>query len=36
MVATVLKLTAEEVTLDLNHELAGKHLTFEVELVSLN
>ena len=35
MVATVIKLTPEEVTLDLNHELAGKTLTFDVELMEL-
>jgi FKBP-type peptidyl-prolyl cis-trans isomerase 2 len=27
--------TSGEVTIDLNHELAGKHLTFDVTLLSL-
>ena len=35
MIASVLKLTEKEVTLDLNHELAGKALTFDVELMEL-
>ena len=35
MVAKVIKMTDKEVTLDLNHELAGKPLTFDVELVEL-
>ncbi|KAG1665390.1 hypothetical protein FOA52_015800 [Chlamydomonas sp. UWO 241] len=34
MIAKVEKVTDTEVTLDLNHELAGQHLTFEVELMS--
>lgn len=33
--ARVTVVGADEVTLDLNHELAGKHLTFDVNLVSL-
>lgn len=33
--ARVTGITEEGVTLDLNHELAGKHLTFDVKLVSL-
>ena len=32
----MLKLSEKEVTLDLNHELAGKALTFDVELVELS
>ena len=36
MVAKVMKVTDKEVTLDLNHELAGKALTFDVELVELS
>ncbi len=31
--ATVAKIDSENITLDLNHELAGKHLNFDVELV---
>eukprot|EP00882_Tetradesmus_deserticola_P020516 GHRQ01022165.1.p1 GENE.GHRQ01022165.1~~GHRQ01022165.1.p1 ORF type:complete len:283 (+),score=139.55 GHRQ01022165.1:360-1208(+) len=33
--ARVTSLGEQEVTLDLNHELAGRHLTFEVELLTL-
>ncbi|BDD00106.1 peptidyl-prolyl cis-trans isomerase [Persicobacter psychrovividus] len=31
----VVALTADSVTLDQNHALAGKHLTFEIELLAL-
>lgn len=34
-VAVVTELTAETVTVDANHELAGQALTFQVELVSI-
>lgn len=33
--ANVTAVADDAVTLDLNHELAGKHLTFDVELLSL-
>ena len=33
--ATILDITPEEVTFDLNHPLAGKSLTFEVEILSV-
>lgn len=32
----ITKLTASHITLDANHPLAGKDLTFEIELVSVN
>ncbi|EFJ40180.1 hypothetical protein VOLCADRAFT_109463 [Volvox carteri f. nagariensis] len=35
MIATVKSVDKEKVTLDLNHELAGKPLTFDVELMKL-
>ncbi|KAG2492468.1 hypothetical protein HYH03_009409 [Edaphochlamys debaryana] len=35
MVAMVKSVDSEKITLDLNHELAGKALTFDVELVKL-
>jgi peptidylprolyl isomerase len=35
MMVTVSELTETEVTLDANHALAGKDLTFELELVSI-
>jgi len=35
MVATVTEVTDEKVTLDANHPLAGKDLTFEIELMEL-
>lgn len=35
MPAVVTAITPDAITLDLNHELAGKHLTFDVQLVSL-
>ena len=34
--AVVTAISAESVTVDANHELAGKALTFEVELVSID
>ncbi len=34
--ATVTKITADGVTVDANHELAGKALNFEVQLVSID
>lgn len=36
MVATVTEVTDEKVTLDANHPLAGKDLTFEIELMELS
>ena len=33
--ATIAEVTAEKVVVDANHELAGKSLTFEIELVSV-
>lgn len=35
MVATVTAVTAETVTIDANHPLAGQDLTFEIELLEL-
>ena len=35
-VATVLEITDSEVTVDANHPLAGKDLTFEIEVVEIN
>jgi len=35
MVATVAEVTEEKVVLDANHPLAGKDLTFEIELMEL-
>ncbi|KAG1665394.1 hypothetical protein FOA52_015804 [Chlamydomonas sp. UWO 241] len=35
MIAKVEKVTDTEITLDLNHELAGQHLTFDVELMAV-
>jgi peptidylprolyl isomerase len=34
-IATITEVTADTVTLDANHELAGKALTFEIELVEI-
>lgn len=36
LVVTVTKVTDEKVTLDANHPLAGKDLTFELELVDID
>ncbi len=35
MVATIVEVGEEEVVLDLNHPLAGKELTFEVECLEV-
>ena len=36
MDVTITEVTADEVTLDANHPLAGKALTFEIEIVGVN
>ena len=36
LVVTVTAVTADNITIDGNHELAGKDLTFEITLVELN
>jgi len=36
MPVTVVDMTAEKIVLDANHELAGKDLIFDIELVSIN
>lgn len=36
MDVTITEVTDEEITLDANHPLAGKALTFEIEVVSVN
>ena len=36
MDVTITEVTDEEITLDANHPLAGKELTFEIEIVSVN
>ena len=35
MVLTVNDITDENITLDANHELAGKDLIFEIELIEI-
>ena len=34
--ATITEVTAEQVTIDLNHPLAGQSLTFEIEIVGIS
>ena len=36
MTVTVVEVTETEVTLDANHPLAGKDLTFDIEIISIN
>ena len=36
MTVTVVEVTETEVTLDAHHPLAGKHLTFDIVIVSIN
>ena len=36
MDVTITEVGADEITLDANHPLAGKTLTFEIEIVSVN
>ena len=36
MPALIVKITDTEVTLDLNHPLAGKNLTFKIKIISIN
>jgi len=36
LIVTVSDISETEVTIDANHELAGKDLTFEIEIVSIN
>ena len=36
MTVTVVEVTETEVTLDANHPLAGKDLTFDIEILSIN
>jgi FKBP-type peptidyl-prolyl cis-trans isomerase 2 len=36
MAATITKKTDKEITLDMNHELAGKSLTFDITIKSIN
>lgn len=36
MPVTVVEITEEKIVLDANHELAGKDLIFDIELVSIN
>ncbi|SFM97968.1 FKBP-type peptidyl-prolyl cis-trans isomerase [Thermodesulforhabdus norvegica] len=34
--ATVVDVTSESITIDLNHPLAGHHITFDVEVLEIN
>jgi peptidylprolyl isomerase len=34
-IATIIKISDDSITVDLNHPLAGKDLTFDIELVSI-
>jgi FKBP-type peptidyl-prolyl cis-trans isomerase 2 len=36
MTAKIVKMTDKEVTLDMNHELAGKDLIFDITMKSIN
>ncbi|MGB6035275.1 MAG: peptidylprolyl isomerase, partial [Cryomorphaceae bacterium] len=36
IIVTVAEISDEEITIDANHPLAGKELTFEIEVVEIN